>query len=192
MQQLELARGYDGLLRGMPEPTLLLGLYRIDGSHARVLGRYLYRFERPGGFPTKVGPKEKSRESLVIVPSPSTRLVLLALAVEEDSGRGIQTLYAELETGDSVVAWTEHEAAPVPMHLPELSAGIMPPDLGQRVHLMFGERDPSIRLQGDDWIDANLLWTSIAPKRRQHRMHFVSADGRNDWTAEVELSVRPA
>lgn len=192
MQQLELARGYDGFLRGMPEPTLLLGVYRVEGSHARVLGRYLYRFERPGGFPAKVAPREASRESLVLVPSAGTRVVVLALAVEEDSGRGLQTLYAALEHGDAVVAWTEHETAPVPMPLCELSAGAMPPDLGQRVHLMIGERDPSIHLQGDDWIDANLLWTSIAPKRCVHRLHFVSTDERNDWTAEVELSVRSA
>lgn len=192
MQRLELAKGYDGFLRGMPEPTILLGLYRVDGSHARVLGRYLHRFERPGGFPTKVGPEKESRESMVVVPSDDTRLVLLALAIEEDSGRGLQTLYAELEDGDAVVAWTEHEAAPVPTHLPELSAGLIPPDLGHRIHLMFDERDPSVRLDGDDWIDANLLWTSISPKRMVHRLHFVSADGRNDWTAEIELSVRPA
>lgn len=190
VRQLELARGYDGFLRGMPEPTMLVGLYRIDGSHARSLGRYLYRFERPGEFPTKVAPRESSQESLTMVPSSDTRVVLLALAVEEDSSHGLQHLYAELEHGDAVVAWTEHEAAPVPMHLPELSAGPLAPDLGHRIHLMFGERDPSRQLRGDDWIDANLLWTRLTSKRCVHRLHFVSADGRNDWTAEVELALR--
>ncbi len=192
VHQLEMAKGYDGLLRGMPEPTMLLGIYRVDGGHARALGRYLYRFGRPAEFPTKVMPKVASDEVLAFRPSTDSRIVVLALAVEEDNGRGLQTLFAELEGADGVLAWTDDDVAPVPTHLQELCGGQMPPDRAHRVHLMFGEHDPSRHLDGDDWIDANLLWTSIAIKRIRHRLHFVSADGRNDWTAEVELMVRTA
>ena len=91
-----------------------------------------------------------------------------------------------------MVAWTEHEGAPVPMHLPELLAGSLPPDLGHRIHLMFGDRDPSVSLSGDDWIDANLLWAELGGRRQVHRLRFVSTDERNDWTAELELLVRRA
>jgi len=192
VHQLEMAKGYDGLLRGMPEPTMLIGVYRVDGGHARALARYLYRFKRPGGFPTKVTTTVPSDEVLAFRPSTDSRIAVLALALEEDDGRGLQSLYAQLEDADGVLAWTDDDVAPVPTHLPELSGGPMPPDHARRIHLMFGEHDPSRHLEGDDWIDANLLWTSIALKRLRHRLHFVSADGRNDWTAEVEILVRTA
>ena len=98
-----MAKGYDGLLRGMPEATLLVGLYRVGPAHARLVGRYLYRFERPSEFPTKVGPREASNESLAVPLPRGTRLAMLVLAVEEDSGRGLQSLFAALEPGET--AW---------------------------------------------------------------------------------------
>ena len=59
---------------------------------------------------------------------------------------------------------------------------------GHRVHLLLGEHDPTKELEGDDWVDANLLLLPPGLGGARHRLHFVSACGRNDWTAE--LSVR--
>ncbi|MCH9682790.1 MAG: hypothetical protein K0V04_15245 [Deltaproteobacteria bacterium] len=124
---------------------------------------------------------------------PQTRLLVLALAVEEDSGRGLATLFAQLESSDTMMAWTYATDVPVPTAVPELAAGDqLAPDLGHRIHIMMGDRDPSVRLDGDDWIDANLVWTQAARARRRYRLHFVSADERNDWTAELELWLRRA
>lgn len=185
-----MAKGYDGLLRGMPEATLLVGLYRVGPAHARLVGRYLYRFERPSEFPTKVGPREASNESLAVPLPRGTRLAMLVLAVEEDSGRGLQSLFAALEPGDAVVAWGDQGLEPA--HLSELCGAGLPADTAHRVHLLLGEHDPSRDLAGDDWIGASLLWTEPAIRRYAHRLCFVSADGRNDWTATVELGLRGA
>lgn len=190
VRELELAKGYDGLLRGMPEPVLIVGLYRVGSAHARLVGRYLYRFERPGGFPTKVAPRVRSDESLALTLPKNTRLAVLVVAVEEDSGRGLQALYAALEAGDAVVVWTDQGPAPEPVHLPELCARAEAEGVPHRVQLLLGEHDPSRDLQGDDFIDANLLWTAASVGRREHRMHLVAADGRNDWTAIVQLQLR--
>lgn len=185
-----MARGYDGLLRGMPEATMIVGLYRVGPAHARLVGRFLYRFERPSGFPSKVGPSIPSDEALAITLPKGTQLALLALAVEEDSGKGLQILYAALDPGDGVVAWTDHGPAPEPAHLYELCHGRPGAGQGHRVHLLLGDRDPSRGLPGDDWVDASLLWVSPEVQRREHRLTFVSADGRNDWTAVLELGLR--
>lgn len=186
--QLEVAKGHDGWLRGAPEPALTLGLYRIDDEEVRLLGRFLYRFERPSSIPAKVAPREPSKEWVVQRLAKTTRLALLVLAAEEDNGRGLQHLYAELEHGASVLAWTESGEAAEPLHLHELTvAAKLPPARAHRVHLMFEDRDPSVRLAGDDWVDANILWTANLPGSRRYRLHFVSPDGRNDWTAELDL-----
>lgn len=192
MEQLELARGYDGLLRGAPEPSLVVGVFCVHGEHARLAARYLYRFERPGGFPCKVGPREPSNESCTVVVAAGARLVVLALAVEEDSGRGLQALYGELERGDTIVVWTRDEAAPVPLHLHELDPHAVTPDVAHRIHVLLGERDPAKRLEGDDWVDAAMLVTLPLVQHRRHRLHLCSADGRNDWTAQLDVVVRRA
>ncbi len=192
IEQLELAKGHDGILRGAPEPAIVVGLYRVDASGAVALGRYLYRFERPDSLPTKVGLRERSKESIVFAPGPETRIAVIALAVEEDSGRGLQTLFAELENGEAVVAWLEQQNAAMPMHLPDLTAGGLPPDTPHRVQLMFGDHDPSKNLRGDDWIGAALVWTTSERARHRHRLRFVSDDTRNDWTAELDLTIGTA
>ncbi len=188
--QLEVAKGHDGFLRGAPEPTLVVGLYRVDEAEVRLLGRYLYRFAQPSSIPAKVAPREPSHEWVVQRLDTTSRVVLLALAAEEDSGRGLQHLYAELEHGAAVMAWTDTGGAADPGHLAELAdEGRLAAGRAHRVHVMFDDRDPSARLPGDDWVDANLLWTPSGPGRQRYRLHFVSPDGRNDWTAELDLDL---
>jgi hypothetical protein len=192
MQQLEMARGHDGLLRGMPEPAVLLALYCVDGDVAQLAARYLYRFARPPEFPCKVGPQESSDEVCTVAHRDTVAFVLLALAVEEDSGRGLQSLYAAVEDVSTVMAWSDASSTPAPMHLTELAAGGVPREETQRVNLLLAERDPSTELAGDDWVDAGLLVTPGPPSGGVFRMHFRAADGRNDWTAQFELSLRRA
>lgn len=192
IDELELARGHDGLLRGSPEPTLLLAVYRVDATTVTTHGRYLYRFECPASLPAKVAPQESSNESIVVPFSEGARIVVLVLAVEEDSGQGLQALYAELENGDAVVAWLEPGGGDHPMHLPELTTDALVADAPHRIHLVFDDRDPSQQLSGDDWIGAALVWAPLETGRGRHRLHFVSADARNDWTAELELTLRRA
>lgn len=192
MDPLELARGYDGLLRGAPEPVVMLAVYGAGPEHARLAGRSLFRFERPGAFPCKVAAREPAADPCTVVVEPAGRLVILALAVEEDSGRGVQALYAELERGDAIMVWSSDGVLPVPQHLYELDAPSVAADRGHRVQVLLGERDPARRLDGDDWVDAAVLHSTLEVRQAQHRLHLCSADGRNDWTAQVEVRVRRA
>lgn len=192
MEQLELAKGYDGLLRGAPEPTLVVAVFGATAEHVRLVGRFLYRFERPESFPCKVATREPSRESCVVGIQPGARLVLLAVAIEEDSGRGLQATYAALERADAIVVWGSEHGAPLPMHLGELDPQLMPLDLGHRVHVLVDGNDLATQASGDDWVDAVVLHSVPAFQNRRHRLRFCAADGRNDWTAELLLAVRRA
>lgn len=192
MEPLELARGYDGFLRGAPEPTLLVAVCSTTPEHTRLAARYLYRFERPTSYPCKVSTRDPSRESCVVVVEPGARLVLLTLAVEEDSGRGLQALYSALERSNTVVVWTPEAATPAPLLLHELEPSGLSPNVGHRVHVLLGELDPAAQLDGDDWVDATVLHVTPVVQRRRHRLHVCSADDRNDWTAVLDVAVRRA
>ena len=171
---------------------LLVGVYGVDATGVSTCGRFLYRFERPGDLPGKVAPLERSNESVVVPLFDESRVVVVVLAVEEDSGRGLQTLYAELERGEAIVAWDEQSSGVAPVHLSELTAGALAPEVAHRIHLVFEDRDPSRDLRGDDWIGAGLVWAPLEHGQGRHRLHFVAPDGRNDWTAELELTIRRA
>lgn len=188
---LEIAKGHDGFLRGAPEPALIVAVYRVQRGHARLFGRYLYRFDVPRSFPAKVEPMKESRERLIVPCGEDSRLLLLMLAVEEDNGRGVASMFAKVERGDAVVVWTDEDVVPVPAHLYELGSTV-PADLPQRTHVMFGEQDPSHTLAGDDWIDAGFVTTTPGFGTRGYRFHFVSGCGRNDWTAEFRLKIQGA
>lgn len=192
VEQLELARGHDGLLRGAPEPTLVVAVYAATRHEVRLVGRYLYRFDRPGAFPCKVSTAEPSAESCIVVVEHASRIVLLALAIEEDSGRGLQSVYAELDRGDTIVVWAPDQRDALPTHLHELDPRIMAPDLGHRVHVLVDGRELSRQAAGDDWVDAVVLHGAPAIVSRRHRLRFCTPDGRNDWTAELRLSMRRA
>lgn len=170
----------------------MVGVYGVDATGVSTCGRFLYRFERPSDVPGKVAPLERSNESVIVPLFEDARVVLVVLAVEEDSGRGLQTLYAELERGEVIVAWDESSRGVSPAYLSELTAAGLAASVAHRIHLMFEDRDPSKDLRGDDWIGAGLVWAPLESGQGRHRLHFVSPDGRNDWTAELELVIRHA
>ena len=119
-----------------------------------------------------------------------------ALIPEAYGGAGLPILFAALEQAEALVAWTDQGTASLPTPLTELcAADHLAPNEGHAAHVMFGEHDPSQRLEGDDWIGAGLVWIEATTKTkgdRVHRTHFVSEDGRNDWTLQFELKLFPA
>lgn len=193
MLPLELARGHDGFLRGMPEPVVILGIYCDDTSATRLVGRFIYRFRRPGRFPCKVPTLEPSAEEQLVLHNLPARFTIVALAVEEDSGDGVQMLFAGLERGDQLVVWTDDTATATPLHLDELPLDWQGAAAGHRLHLMLDGNEPEQGLRGDDWVAANILVTDDALRKRQRiRLRFVSADARNDWTTNISFAIRQA
>ena len=189
MGTLEIARGHDGLLRGMPEPVVLVGVYCLDVHGIQLVGRYAYHFERPTRIPDKVEPREPSNEKQVFAHAPGATIVILAMAIEEDSGRGVQDMFAALNHGDTLVTWTDGAGESSPLHLGELPDGWLGRNVGQPVQLLIDGRDPARDLVGDDWIAAGIAVSNTARGRHQHRFHFVSRDQRNDWSASFEFAL---
>ena len=54
---LEMARGYDGVFRGKPEPNLIVAAYVVAGRSVVLAHRMLAQFSRPSRFPTTVTPR---------------------------------------------------------------------------------------------------------------------------------------
>ena len=124
LTSLELASGHDGLLRGMPEPVVLLGAFLLADGRALPLGRCLVRLSSPSGrFPTTVTPPEPAVLRAKGRAISSARIAVLALAVEEDDGGDVERIYAHLAEAKNLRVWDLEESVPSPASLAELLSG---------------------------------------------------------------------
>jgi len=184
LRQLELAKGHDGFLRGSPEPVLLVGAYLLEEDRVRVLDRSICRVATPNRFPCSVAPKEPELIARWIDYKRPARVALLLLALEEDGGGDVERIYAALERHADIAVWPWDEPVPAPRALHEL-------DLGQlRVNVMVEGIDLNQSCASDEWVDAAaIVLQSRSPQVLTRRVHLVSPDRRNDWTAELGLYV---
>jgi hypothetical protein len=190
LARVEVARGYDGPLRGAPELALVFGVYRIHGDDIALVSRRVIRLEARGEFPERVEVQDGKLEAR-LPRVDEMRVLVLATALEEDDRRGIEQVYADLEAPQQLAAWRVDAAVPDPVSLIDW-ARATPEDAPRaaRVHLVDAAGDLRDRELGDDWVGAALFHLgSERQPRQERRLRFVSADGKNDWTAVLELKL---
>ncbi|WP_437597546.1 hypothetical protein [Sorangium sp. So ce590] len=198
---LELASGHDGLLRGAPEPVLLVAAYLLfppdPGAPARLtaprpLGRTLVRFSAPQGrFPVVLTLRAPISFKARARAREDDRVLLLALAVEEDTGKEVERLYAHLADAKHLRLWDLDAPVPSPSTLAELIAAPYLRDHAApvRVGVLDDRGDLRDTCRADDFVGACAAVVSTARHEDALRFHFVSEGGRNDWTAVTTVSV---
>jgi len=188
LQTLEIAKGHDGLLRGAPEPVIVLAAYMLETGNARLVARALHRVEVPKEFPCRVEPRGEDLLTAYYTPATPSAILVLGLALEEDSGDGVRDVFAALEDANSLSVWPQFFDVPAPLELAELLAVKSSWQQSQRIDVMRGSGYLSERCVGDKWIGACAMVTPLEHRRSDRvRMHFVSADERNDWSAELAV-----
>lgn len=188
LNHLEIAKGHDGLMRGAPEPVILLAAYMLESAGARLLARTIYRVDAPKKFPCKVEPREQDILTAYYKPTRPGAVLLLGLAVEEDNSTGVSSLFADLEKADSLSLWPQFFDVPEPLDLAELLFVSDAWQQPRRVDIMYNNQFLSERCTGDKWIGACAFVAPIEHRRADVvRMHFVSADERNDWSAQLSV-----
>lgn len=189
LESVEITRGHDGFLSGNPEPALLLAALGVSPGRACLLSRALRRLAVTTPFPATVQPEEPVLFRVELPPG-CPRVALLGLAVEEDRGDDVEALYSALGQADALDAWTLGTELPEPRGLGELSdAPPTPPPEASRVDLLRDGVHLGDACRHDSWIGAALvLLAADQPAHRRWRMPFFSADGRNDWTANLRIT----
>lgn len=191
VRRVELALAHDGVLRGSPEPVLLFAIYRVLGDDITLLSRSTIRVPAGADAGQLVELDETELDARVPM-SDDLRILVLVAAVEEDGGGGVGRIYADLEAPATLQAWAVDAAVPEPRSLHDWACQEPPPaPATARVHLVDASGDLRDKDLGDDWIGAALV--QVTPKLErgtERRLRFVSEDGKNDWTAVVELRSR--
>lgn len=194
LRQVEFAAGHDGLLRGKPEPVILLFAYCVDyaaGGATSFLGSTVARLY-PHKFPTliSVGKDGKIATDVrrVCAARETDGLLILALALEEDSSADVQRLYKRLAEPSSIFLWDS--GAPIPAPVTIARATTWTDRRGAQVysvHVMDGVVDLAEQCSGDTWVGAQAVITGYRQRDSECRLHFVSADKRNDWSALIVI-----
>jgi hypothetical protein len=184
LPRLEMARGHDGLLRGEPEPVVVFGAYYTDGQSVRALGRAHVRFSPRGAYPLVVAAEGSHALAAPVLPAvhERERIVVLAIALEEDSGKDVARVYGAMENAASFAVWPREEAVPAPR---ALSATFDDPVM--RVYVLEDGRDLRAVCTGDELIGAVVATLPVSRARHELRLPFVSE--RNDWLAILVASI---
>lgn len=191
----EAAHAHDGLLRGRVEPRLVVGAYHVRAGRAALVGRALCAIQAPGPAPFRIDVERDLVRASVVASSSAPAdgmFVVLVLALEEDSGKDVQALYAELERPSGWVVWEEQRPMPEPHTLEELATlGASEPPVAERVQLLFGDAHAPRPDESDELVGALLVRIAESSLSRpsEWRFHFRAPDGRNDWTAVLRVRV---
>jgi hypothetical protein len=190
VEALEVARGHDGFLRGKPEPVLLIAAFRTNGARpVSLVGRLLVRAQVKSEMPCSVdlGEQELRYDARFAV---TERILVLALAVEEDSGKGVQALYTALETPEQILLYTALDAVPAPRNLGDWARTECTAPAAPAVEVLLASRCLEELAGSDEYISASAFSVSTQARTEEvWRLPFVSRDERNDWTLVVRMHV---
>ena len=187
LERLELAAGHDGLLRGAPEPCLLIGLFQLRAEGPALIGRCLHEvgtIHAPLPLAMTVG------QELLDLPLPRSGdtlpgMALISLLLEKDSGADIARLYTDLGTPARLAVVQEALAVPDTLPLGELlRLPATAPPHAEPIQLLYEERAVADEVRRDDWVGAALIRIDPPQGRASHewQIRARSADRRNDWT----------
>jgi hypothetical protein len=183
---LEIAKGHDGLLRGAPEPVVVIGAFLITDNKPVLCGRGIFRFESPKQIPGVITRKEGKVHGLV-PKKPNSRLAFIFAALEEDEGGAIREVYARMERAAHFQAIDREDHSLRALNLEEWPAPEPDQFLGPHaVDLQVDGQDLQA-IAGDDWVAASILLVPLPFALRDPvRIHFRDRDGKNDWTLRVK------
>ncbi len=189
IESLEVVRGHDGFLRGKPEPVMMVAAYRALPSSVSLVGRLLLKPRLVRDPPCKLV-LEGVELRYDTRPRELERFVLLALAVEQDSGEGVTALYETLEVPQALALWSLGEEVPAPRALGEWAPSVNAAPDAQPIELLVNARHAREVSASDDYISACALSLPIGERHDElWRLPFADEDGGNDWTATLRVQV---
>lgn len=191
LTRVEFAAATDGPFRGLPDPALVVALYRLEEAKVTLAGRLLWRVTMPREAPYVAHPAEAVLEVPCSIRTFPARFVVLVVGVEENGGRGVQEAYQRLEAAEHVMlSKLSQDEAPTST-LGEFSCAEAHPSQGLNV-LPIVEGAPLTELMHNDtWVGASAAVVELMSIKLEDVQQFrLCTDAtQNDWLATLCLSM---
>jgi hypothetical protein len=188
--RLEITKANDELMRGAPEITVLIGIYRTKEGGASLATRLVIRHGVKDKLPcvTLLDEPEYAYSTRV---GPTERFLVLALALEEDSGDDLRELYGILERPSILQLWTASDAIPTVTKLESWNGDCVLPPQAANVEVLVDGRHLTELIRDDDYLSACAFIIEPAPNGYDElwRLGFESQDKTNQWTATVRAKL---
>ncbi|MEZ4445445.1 MAG: hypothetical protein R3B72_40600 [Polyangiaceae bacterium] len=172
------------MMRGRVEPVLLLAIYAAV-EPAELIHRCHIPLPQPGPLPNTVVPEVASGLAVAWGAPDQPPFVLLAVAFEADGGTDIQRVYGALERPRELGFWPMDGAAVEPLSLDEIARDDQLFHRSARMQLLRHGVQEAEACEDDELVGAAVSVFTGNESSGRLRLHFLSADGRNDWTALV-------
>ena len=187
--ELAIARGHDGLLRGQPEPVVILAAYDCSDATPRPVHQHLVRFHRPRRMPGISEPMKQERQTSHILVPKGADIAILALALEQDGGQGALNLFSMLRDHRQVIAWPTDQPHHFPCPLSTYAKSL--PSDGEQSECMIDDNTFADLCRGDDYVGASVFYRRTeSPCKEILTSRIASEDRHNDWTIRFQLSIR--
>jgi len=129
-------------------------------------------------------PSGSTRRCARSAASPTGRLVVLAIALEEDAATDVARVYGLLEDVAHLRFWASGAEVPAPVSIEALpvQAGPGHPVM-LAINVLEGARDLGDRCASDKYIGAWVVGVPADGETHDIRLRFLTPDQKNDWTA---------
>jgi hypothetical protein len=189
LQSLEVMAGHDGLFRGKPEPVVVVAGYRAGVSAPALIGKLHTRAKLTGKPPlvASLGDTELCYDARM---EPGERFVIVAVAIELDSGDGLAKLHSSLERPASLELWSPADPVPAPISLSDYARRSHRAPEASRIELLVGSEAAAGIARGDDLVSSSaFVLDALAAHDESWRLEFEDPSGQNRWTALVRAHV---
>jgi hypothetical protein len=183
---LEVSVAKDGFLRGSPDPAVIVGAYALTKTGTAVFGRSVHRFTAHKPYPKSYLPEIADPIGRSVRSTIPVEIVIVTLAVEENSGNGLGALHGALELCDAIQLCPASDDGSEAVAIPQIYGDpqwVSP----RRVHVLFNGIEASTMCKNDTWVGA-AAWRVPAPERCRSSL-FRAPLGRisqdNQWVAVV-------
>ena len=191
LTRVEFATATDGPLRGLPDPALVLAIYKLEEQRPALIGRLLWRMTMAREAPWVAEPSEAVLELPYSVQRFPARLAVLVVGIEENGGRGVQEAYQRLEPADgTMLSKIAHDEATT-TGLAEFSSGDTNRPQAVPVLPIVEGVALSDCMHNDTWVGASASVLELRPQRLEEvvQFHLCTEPKVNDWRVTVCLNL---
>lgn len=191
MTRIEFATATDGPMRGRPDPAILLALFHVEDGKSGLIGRLLWRVKMSSEAPFVARPTEALLEVPCSMDQLPARVVVLAVGIEENAGRGVTEAYQQLEDAEQTMLSRLSHAEAATESVAEFAGGEGPHARGEAVLPIVDGSPLPDRMDDDTWVGASASVVELSPANLEDVLQFrLCTDPKvNDWRATVCFSV---
>jgi quinol monooxygenase YgiN len=191
LTRVEFATATDGPLRGLPDPALVLAIYRLEDQKPALIGRLLWRITMAREAPYVVQPSEAILEVPCSIQHFPAKVIVMVIGIEENGGHGVQEAYQRLEPADGTMLSKIHHDEATTCALAEFTSGEALPPQAVAVLPIVDGMALSDCMHNDAWVGASASLLELRPQRLEEVIQFhLCTDARlNDWRVTVCLNL---